>query len=73
MPLFMLGTICATRAIVDRMQHNIGFRNFVETFLEKYAICDWGDTCEVDQELNEHAVFSWRANRSKICPGYYRR
>lgn len=35
----------------------IGFRNFVETSLEKYAICDWGNTCEVDQELNEHTVF----------------
>lgn len=57
MALFIMGRICATRTIVDRMNVSKSFKKFVKESLEKYSICDWGNLSEYDIAQNEYAVF----------------
>lgn len=57
MALFVMGRICATRAVVDRMNISRSFKRFVKESFEKYSICDWGSLDEYYVAQNEYAVF----------------
>ena len=53
---FELGKVVMTRGIADVMENNEVFRTEVNQAFERYARCDWGDTCEEDAKANDEAV-----------------
>ena len=38
------------------MQADLAFATYVYACLGRYILCDWGDTCEGDRQLNDDAV-----------------
>lgn len=67
--MFETGKTVFTTNMFNRVTEDIGFYNFVMESLEKYQNCDWGDTCEEDQEENNDAVKNGeRILAVYICP-----
>lgn len=54
--MFETGKTVFTTNMFNQVTEDIGFYNFVLKSLERYRNCDWGDTCEEDQEENNDAV-----------------
>lgn len=55
-PKFLLGMTVITSGVDAEMKRNSNFSEFVKASLEKYANCDWGETCAEDAELNDFAI-----------------
>ena len=53
---FELGQLVMTRGIADVMENNEVFKTEVNQAFEKYANCDWGDTCKEDAAMNDEAI-----------------
>ncbi len=51
-----LGQVVVTRGIDELMKNDSRFESFVYASLNRYAKCDWGDTCEEDRHTNDEAV-----------------
>lgn len=49
------GKIYFTRSIYNLMNTDKLFGQFIVNSLKKYLSCDWGNTCEEDSILNDHA------------------
>lgn len=56
--MFELGQVVITREIAEAMKQSEEFTREVAVAGGKYKLCDWGDTCEEDAELNDEAVKS---------------
>ena len=52
----MLGQLCATRGVANRIAEDDAFRQFVQASLRRYIAGDWGEMAEEDKELNDVAV-----------------
>lgn len=55
---FVSGLTCATRAVADLMDTNIEFYRFVCDSVDRHMMCDWGDLCDDDKQMNDLAVES---------------
>lgn len=53
---FTLGNVVATCGVVNLMDKDSQFREFVEVSSKKYIECDWGDMCRDDCIMNDNAV-----------------
>lgn len=49
---------CFTRGIAEETKESEEFKKEINKALKKYMSCDWGDTCQEDQELNNNAVIN---------------
>lgn len=56
MSKFYLGQVVCTCSVAKRTTTDDDFREFVMNSLKRYSDCDWGDTCDEDQKLNETAL-----------------
>lgn len=52
---FELGRLVCTAGIYARVSESDEFNKFVKCSLDRYVMCDWGNTCEEDAETNDHA------------------
>ena len=48
---FPYGRIAATRRVIDELDGRT-----ISRLLTRHRHCDWGDICEKDWKLNDHAV-----------------
>ena len=48
---FPYGRIAATRRVIDELDGRT-----ISRLLTRHLHCDWGDICEKDWKLNDHAV-----------------
>jgi len=64
---FNLGQTVQTRGIAEACENNPGFTAEVYNAFYKYVSCDWGDTCEEDQAMNNEAV---KNNDDRIVAKY---
>lgn len=53
-----LGQTVMTRGINETIMKNRDFSLFITDCFKKYVQGDWGDTCEEDWKLNDHAVIN---------------
>lgn len=53
---FDLGRLVATRNVVDRMENQSAFREFVYKSLFRYRSNDWGDLNKEDRASNDYAI-----------------
>ena len=53
---FELGDLYQTCGVNNATEHNIARQNEVFQALERYRMCDWGDTCYEDWKMNDDAV-----------------
>ncbi len=56
MAKFKLGRLVATRGVDTLMREDNKFREFVVASLNRYQICDWGDTCDEDKRSNDETL-----------------
>lgn len=54
--MFELGQVVMTQGITSAMEESRDFSMEVGKALEKYKLCDWGETSEADVESNNAAV-----------------
>ena len=54
--MFELGQVVITQGIAQAMKNAVTFATEVAMILEKYKLCNWGDTCKEDAELNNEAI-----------------
>ena len=54
--MFELGQVVMTQGIAQAMKNAVTFATEVAMILEKYKLCNWGDTCKEDAELNNEAI-----------------
>lgn len=55
MAKFELGRIVVTRGI-ELARSDSSFAEFINSSIERYKNCDWGDICENDKRINELAL-----------------
>ena len=53
---FDLGYVVMSRGIANEIEKNSGYRLEIAKCLNRYRVCDWGDTSEEDALLNNTAV-----------------
>ena len=53
---FDLGRLVATRNVVERMENQSAFREFVYKSLFRYRSNDWGDLNKEDRASNDYAI-----------------
>ena len=53
---FELGDLYQTCGVNNATEHNIARQNEVFQALDRYRMCDWGDTCYDDWQMNDDAV-----------------
>ena len=63
---FLTGAIVVTRKIIDEINRDPSFGNFIDESLGKYINCDWGNSPECDKEMNDQAII----NGSRIFASY---
>jgi len=51
-----LGAITVTRGVYELSKRNPVFGQFVEKSLARFTLCDWGDLCQEDKEMNEISI-----------------
>lgn len=51
-----LGQIVSTCGIAAAIEEDPKFQEEINSNLQKYSVCDWGDTCEEDGQLNDEAL-----------------
>ena len=51
-----LGQVLVTRGVDAQMKDSLGFMTHVMTCLDRHMVCDWGDLCEEDRQMNEEAL-----------------
>ena len=51
-----IGTLVATKSIVDKMCEDNDFAHFINDSVNRYKAMDWGDTCDEDKEANSAAI-----------------
>jgi len=60
--------ICATGGVVERMQNEPEFKEFVSECIKRHFTCDWGDISEEDKERQDvlahtnaevHSCYIW--------------
>lgn len=64
--MFELGQVVMTQGIAQAMKNAVTFTTEITIILEKYKLCDWGDTCKEDAELNNEAI----KNNERILAAY---
>jgi len=67
MAKFAIGQLSATRRVADTMAGNPAFASFVEESFNRYQMCDWGNLCKEDAEMNDNAVSK---NDNRILAAY---
>ena len=55
-PKFNLGKVVMTNGVFNNCKLDGVFHLCVGRCLERYAECDWGDTCQEDAEQNDISV-----------------
>lgn len=53
---FEMGQIYVTRGIGMLIGESDSFRKFISISFTRYANQDWGDLCDEDKAMNDHAV-----------------
>lgn len=69
---FKLGQVVVTRAVNDRVDRDLGFAEFVITSLHRHAVCDWGDLCDEDIEVNRQALIRHKGYLSGRLFSHYK-
>lgn len=64
---FELGQVVQTRTIATEIENDKEFEKEIYNAFNKYINCNWGDTCEEDQEMNNNAV---KNNNDRIVAKY---
>ncbi len=65
--MFNFGKLCATRSVLQIMDENSVFYNFVMKCLARYFSGDWGDLTAEDIESNNQA---FNTNDTRIMGSY---
>ena len=60
---FLTGAIVVTRKIIDEINRDPSFGNFIDESLGKYINCDWGNSPECDKEMNDQAIIFLKNDR----------
>jgi len=63
---FRLGMVVLTRAVHDRVADDKEFAKFVTESLGRHTRGDWGDLCQEDKQMNDHAI----TDGSRILSAY---
>lgn len=53
---FELGRIVCTAGVHVKTREEEEFNKFIKNSLDRYVMCDWGDTCEEDAQTNDQAL-----------------
>ncbi len=53
-----IGKIVASNSVFSLMESNTAFKKFTEWCLNRYVLCDWGNTPSVDWKKNDDAVIN---------------
>ena len=53
---FNIGNTYITCGIKEKIQNDTNFSKFVAKSLARHCDGDWGDLCDEDKDLNEHAL-----------------
>ena len=63
---FSLGKVVATSGVSLLHHDNFDFAYFVQISLTRHIVCDWGDVCSEDWEMNNWAAH----NGARILSSY---
>lgn len=55
---FNPGKLVMTRGVNDRIADDINFSKFVLDSIKRHLMCDWGELCQDDKELNDLSLNS---------------
>lgn len=53
---FPLGQLTVTSRVNNRIADDTDFAKFVLVSLRRHAVCDWGEICESDKQLNNTSL-----------------
>jgi hypothetical protein len=53
---FSLGNLVCTRGVANRCAMDAHFAQKVEESILRHAVCDWGDLCDEDKQVNKEAL-----------------
>ena len=65
--LLPIGKIMASDSVFYLMESNTDFKKFAEWCLNRYVLCDWGNTSSVDWKKNDEAV----VNGDRVMAVYF--
>ena len=64
---YSLGEIVMTNGISNKMAESEKFANEITNCFKKYMVCDWGDMCDEDKEMNDKAL---RTGAARVLAAY---
>ena len=64
---YSLGKVVMTNGINSKMAENKKFSDEIMNCFKKYMVCDWGDICNEDKEMNDNAL---RTGTARVLAAY---
>ena len=64
---YSLGKVVMTNGINSKMAENKKFSDEIMNCFKKYMVCDWGDMCNEDKEMNDNAL---RTGTARVLASY---
>lgn len=64
---YSLGKVVMTNGINSKMAENKKFSDEIMNCFKKYMVCDWGDMCNEDKEMNDNAL---RTGTARVLAAY---
>ena len=64
---YSLGKVVMTNGINSKMAENKKFSDEIMSCFKKYMVCDWGDMCNEDKEMNDNAL---RTGTARVLAAY---
>ena len=64
---YSLGKVVMTNGISSKMAENEEFSNEIANCFRRYIVCDWGELCDEDKEMNDKAL---RTGTARVLAAY---
>ena len=64
---YSLGKVVMTNSINSKMAESEKFANEITDCFKRYIVCDWGNMCDKDKEMNDNAL---RNGNDRILAAY---
>ncbi len=64
---YSLGKVIMTSSINSKMVENEKFASEIANCFKRYIVCDWGEMCNDDKEMNDNAL---RTGTARVLASY---
>ena len=64
---YSLGKVVMTNGISSKITESKKFANEITNCFKRYIVCDWGNLCDEDNEMNDNAL---RTGTARVLASY---